>query len=1119
MKKDEQKLIERAADSRSRHEETSDSQRTPEVPMSSKAIAQACAWVTIGIALLGLVGWALDWMMLAQIRPGFIPIAPSSALAFVLLGAGLLACVRGGGYRLKDWITGISASLVICLVTLCLLQLIYGFDVGLEHFLLRPAIAAGRIPPHNMSPLTALALLLVSLALLSLRTAKAGSKRVPSLASFLAVCVLAISFMVLLGYAYGTPLLYGGTIIPVALPTAVVLFLLSVGLIAATAPLAWPIRMVLGTSVRARLLRTFLPTMLFIVVAEGWLMTVYLPSYMGNPALLVSLMALISMGAISGFVILIGRVLGGSIDRAHAERSQVEMALRESERRLSTLISNLPGIVYRCKNDPEWTMEFISTGCLELTGYAPGNLTREHKLTFNDLIHPEHQERCWTDVQTALEERRPYQLTYRIRTAQGHTKWVWEQGRGVFSDEGTLLALEGFITDITESMRTEQERRVMFEISEALNQTANLDELLHRIHLSLGRVVCAENCFIALFDKKKERFEFPYFVDQFDPPPDPIKVGRSRTAYVFRTGQPILMTARIFQELVQEGEVELVGTPPPVWMGVPLRAVEETIGVLVVQHYSDPDAYTQRDLEFLSSVGNQIALAIERKRSEEQILLQKARFQSLFENAPIGIVMLDEKDRILRTNQAFEKMFEYSIDEIQGKFINEVVVPSDLRPQADEISRKNLSGIAVEMETIRQRRDGTRIPVQLFGVPLLSEEKHIGTFAIYADLTESKQLTDQLRQAHKMEAIGRLAGGVAHDFNNLLTSIIGYSQLVLGRLGEGNPLNKNIEEVVKAGERAARLTSQLLAFSRKQVLQPVVLNLNTVVSDVDKMLRRLIGEDIELITALDPDLGCVKADSDQISQIILNLAVNSRDAMPRGGKLIIETSEVDLDETYCKRHSEMRGGHFVRMAISDTGCGMDRETLSHVFEPFYTTKERGKGTGLGLSMVYGIVKQSDGTIEVYSELGVGTTFKVYFPRVVENHEESQAVHSRSSSGTETILVVEDEEGVRNLVRNVLEMNGYGVLEAGDADNAMELFDRHKNQITLLLTDVIMPKTSGVELVKRLKVQKPGLKVLFMSGYTDDALTHHGILNSDTALLEKPFTPLKLAQRVRQVLDT
>ncbi|MBZ5555412.1 MAG: PAS domain S-box protein [Acidobacteriia bacterium] len=800
------------------------------------------------------------------------------------------------------------------------------------------------------------------------------------------------------------------------------------------------------------------------------------------------------------------------------ERKRAEEALRESERRLSTLISNLPGIAYRCKNDRTWTMEFISDGCFELTGYTAEDLTQNRKLSFNDLIHPEHQGPAWTDIQGALTQRRPFQLTYRIRTAQGQTKWVWEHGRGVYSEEGELLALEGFITDITESMQTERERRIIFEISEGINQTANLDELLQRIHQTLQKAVYAENFFIALYDKKQELFEFPYFVDQFDPPPNPVKVGRSRTAYVFRTGQPIVMTERIFQGLVREGELELVGTPPAVWLGVPLRTLEETIGVLVVQHYSNPNAYSPRDLEFLTSVGNQIALAIERKRSEEEVLLQKARFQSLFENAPVGIVMLDDQDRIVRTNGAFEKLFDWSLEEIQGKFINDVVVPPDLRVEANEISRKNLEGVSVEMETLRRRRDGTRVPVHLFGVPLISKQKQIGIYAIYADLTESKQLTDQLRQAQKMEAIGRLAGGVAHDFNNLLTSIIGYSQLVLGRLGDDHPLGRNLEEVIKAGERAARLTSQLLAFSRKQILQPVILNLNTVVSDMDKMLRRLIGEDIELVTLLDPALGYVKADADQMGQIIMNLAVNSRDAMPHGGKLTIQTSNINPEDASSKTHSGIESGPCVMLTISDTGCGMDREVLSHVFEPFFTTKELGKGTGLGLSTVYGIVQQSGGWIEVFSELDVGTTFKVYLSRVFEEPQKSKGTLSQANLGAETILVVEDEEGVRSLVRSILEMKGYEVLDAGNAEVALELLAQSQHPIDMLLTDVIMPRISGVELARRFKSQYPQVKVLFMSGYTDTALTNHGVLESGTALIEKPFTPHALAQKVREVLD-
>jgi PAS domain S-box-containing protein len=379
---------------------------------------------------------------------------------------------------------------------------------------------------------------------------------------------------------------------------------------------------------------------------------------------------------------------------------------------------------------------------------------------------------------------------------------------------------------------------------------------------------------------------------------------------------------------------------------------------------------------------------------------------------------------------------------------------------------------------------------------------------------------EQLRQAQKLEAIGMLAGGIAHDFNNLLTVIGGYSDLTLVQLREEDPLRSNINEVKKAAERAAGLTRQLLAFSRKQVLQPKVLDLNAVVSELEKLLRRLIGEDIGFRTVLESTLGSVKADPGQIEQIIMNLAVNARDAMPRGGKLTIETKNVDLDEYYAKKHIAVIPGPYVMLAVSDTGTGMDQQTQARIFDPFFTTKETGKGTGLGLSTVYGIVKQSGGNIWVYSEVGRGTTFKVYLPRVDEGAEE----YKRSAEtqvdfrGPETVLVAEDEEMVRKLACKVLEMSGYRVLEAANGGAALLICERHNEPIHLLITDVIMPEMSGRELADRLAQLRPEMKVLYMSGYTDNAIVHHGVLNEGASFIQKPFATHALARKVREVLD-
>ena len=399
-------------------------------------------------------------------------------------------------------------------------------------------------------------------------------------------------------------------------------------------------------------------------------------------------------------------------------------------------------------------------------------------------------------------------------------------------------------------------------------------------------------------------------------------------------------------------------------------------------------------------------------------------------------------------------------------------------------------------------------------------DKAEGVVVMHVDITELVRLEERLRQSQKMEAVGRLAGGVAHDFNNLLTVITGYSDLLLLGLHAGAPERLHAEEIRKAADQAAALTRQLLAFGRKQLLAPQVLDPNDLIRDMEKMLRRVIGEDIDLATSLAPELGSVRADPGQLQQVVLNLAINAHDAMPRGGKLTIETSNVTLDGTYARKYLEVQTGHYVLLAVSDMGCGMSEEVRSHLFEPFFTTKDIGKGTGLGLSTIYGIVKQSGGHIAVYSEPGQGTTFKVYLPRVDEVGNAAVPAPRLQSlpGGKEVILLVEDQERVRCLTREVLTRCGYTVLEASNGGEGLKLVQEYSGPIDLLMTDVVMPEMNGRALADRLASLRPDIRVLFASGYTESAVVRHGALKAKTAFLQKPFTPEGLAAKVREVLD-
>ncbi|MEA3475332.1 MAG: ATP-binding protein, partial [Candidatus Cloacimonadota bacterium] len=477
-------------------------------------------------------------------------------------------------------------------------------------------------------------------------------------------------------------------------------------------------------------------------------------------------------------------------------------------------------------------------------------------------------------------------------------------------------------------------------------------------------------------------------------------------------------------------------------------------------------------------------------------------------------------------NHLFEKLLGYTKKELINKQSLYLIAQED-RKKSVEHYQKAVSGEPVEYEAaVITKNDKKRI-CWLKLRPIRDNGKIIGIHGIGRDITTRRQAQeallkseDQLRQSQKMEAIGRLAGGMAHDFNNLLTAITGYSELLLNKLDELDPLSKYPKEIKKAAERASALTGQLLTFSRKKVLKLKVLDLNTIVTDMEKMLHRLIGEDIELTTTLSPTLGQIKGDTGQVSQIIVNLVVNSRDAMPEGGKISIETANVDLDEDYARHHAEVQAGHYVMLTVSDTGCGMDVETQSRIFEPFFTTKEVGKGTGLGLSTVYGIVKQCGGSIWVYSEPGKGTTFKIYLPRIeetIESHKPGKAPVELPQA-SETILVVDDEQVICDLICEVLETSGYTVLTAGLGSEAISICKQYKEPIHLIITDVVMPKMSGRELVKQLKPLRPEMKVLFMSGYTGKDVIARGILKPETTFIQKPMTPEVLKRKVRKVLN-
>jgi len=567
-----------------------------------------------------------------------------------------------------------------------------------------------------------------------------------------------------------------------------------------------------------------------------------------------------------------------------------------------------------------------------------------------------------------------------------------------------------------------------------------------------------------------------------------------------------------------------------------LRKDGNTYGVIYI---SIPSEFVEDHQEhaLFEEIADDISFALynidlEKRRAliEKELKDSEERYRMLFESAGEGILVThNPTKRFKYANPAVCKMLGYTEDEFKGMTIGNL----HSKDVVDRINMEFETHYYAERPMLQQnipflKKDGTILYADVVTTPkiLIDGDYHSVTFLL--DVSERKKaedeknkLQEQLWQVHKMESIGRLSGGIAHDFNNILTTIIGNAEMALMRLKEEDHLKDIIDNIRQAGQNAANLTHQILAFSRKQIFQTEALSLNTIVKDMDKMLRRLLSEDIEIQISLTPDLGMVETDRGQMVQVIMNLAVNAKDAMPNGGKLIIETMSVELDAEYSKTHFPVMPGHYEMLSISDTGVGMSKEIQEKIFDPFFTTKEMGKGTGLGLSIVYGIIKQSNGYIWVYSEEGKGTTFKIYLPTV---HKPDQGIIKNKDiipempKGVETVLVVEDDAMIMGIIKRVLEGLGYNVLCATNGHEALSVSEDFKDTIHLLLTDVIMPKMGGRELAGSLLEKRSAMKVLFMSGYTDDSIVHQGVLEKGLSFIQKPFTPDRLARKVRETLE-
>ncbi len=846
----------------------------------------------------------------------------------------------------------------------------------------------------------------------------------------------------------------------------------------------------------------------------------------------------------------VGNQIAGAIANAllFKRHEEAETKIKEQLSFLRVLLDTIPSpIFYKNKEgryigcNQAWS-RFHGLRLEEIVGKTVYDLAPRH---LADLYRQKDEELLANGGTQVYEAK--------IIRADGQARDVVFNKAVFYKADNSVGGIVGITTDITERKQTEadlkkreeevrllaRENNFLAEIGRIISSTLEIEDVYEHFARETQKLISFDGLIVSLIRAKENKVHFRYSWGIQIPGRKvgdslPITEGTA-AAYLWQKRATLSLQGDDLAEMPQRfpalAPFKEAGIQSLIL--VPLISQDKIIGILGF-FTKRAQAYSSNEIRLAERVGNQIAGAIanselfaDLKKSQEALCESEERYRSILANIEDGYYEVDLAGNFIFFNDALSQILGYSKAEIFGLNNRQYMDQENARKIYQIFNNVYRSGLsAKQLETEIIRRDGTKRSVEI-SVSLIKNNsgEPSGFRGIVRDISERKkaeremiELQEQLRQAQKMEAIGQLAGGIAHDFNNALTLIRTCSQLALLDLKEDDHLREKFEMINRTTEQSANLTRQLLAFSRRQVMEMKVVDLNNLIREMDKMLRRVIGEDIELINNLAEGLGRVRVDPGQMEQVIINLAVNARDAMPQGGRLTIETANVHLDKEYANGHVGVSPGEYVRLIVSDTGVGMTPEVKRRIFEPFFTTKEKGKGTGLGLSTVYGIVKQSGGHIYVYSEPEMGATFKIYLPRVDGDLEKENSISLELPPGQETILVVEDEKDVRSLIVQILRKQGYKVIAAENGEEALTACTNHKEKINLLLTDVVMPGMSGRELAERLLCWQPEMKVLYMSGYTDDAMLRYGVLEEGMNFMQKPFSMEALAQKVRQVLD-
>lgn len=760
---------------------------------------------------------------------------------------------------------------------------------------------------------------------------------------------------------------------------------------------------------------------------------------------------------------------------------QILDALRQSEARYRHLIEHATDIIYTHTLDGR--VITINKVAEQVLGYQRDELIGKF---IQDLIAPEHRERSRQMMEDKLTKGTSVTYTVDAITSSGG-RVPLEVNTQIIFDEGEPLAIQGIARDVTERLRTAQ----------ALQDREHFYRTITERSSDILAII--------------------------DPTPMVSYVSPSFEWVLGLKAEDIVGTAGM--DVVHPDDVERANQ-----VVADLIAQNRDSARIELRIRDATGAYRTLDVQYRNLLNDPVIRGIvidgrdvtDRQQAQQALRASEERFRKIVETSGEGIVVRDTDGIIIFANQRMADMIGFQVEQLVGMHVDDIVSKDCLPIIHASAERRRRTGKSETLDLKFLHRDGHFVDAILAVSPTFDDKGNFtGALGMITDVTERIRLEEQLRQSQKIEAVGRLAGGVAHDFNNLLTAIRGHVELLLADIPDESEIRPDIEEIRKAADRAAGLTHQLLAFSRRQMLQPVVLEFDGVVREMESLLRRLISEDIRLVTRLNCSATRIRADRGQIEQVVMNLVVNARDAMPHGGEIVIETGDCELDAEFLRNNVDASPGSYAKLTVRDNGTGMDARTLSHVFEPFFTTKPVGQGTGLGLATVYGIVKQSGGYIRVSSEVGTGTRFEIFLPRVqdqVQPVRDAVAPNHAEARG-ETILVAEDENAVRALTSRILRKRGYHVLEARDGREAVEVARNHAGRISLLVTDVIMPHLGGRELSENIAAMIPDVKVLYMSGYTDDALLQRGVLQSGTGnFLEKPFTPEALANKVREVLE-